>query len=143
MWCWVLELSFFSASSFWLLIRFCFSVACLSGFHNQSLSKPTKKGKKEEEKTEGIGCFGDLGFSSLREKIMRFHHQSHCYQPLRREAIAGLFVLLFPVFLPCLFTPFSHASPSTFSVCSYIFLSFAEFSFFNWKWVLGSSFLCG
>ncbi|EOX91949.1 O-fucosyltransferase family protein isoform 2, partial [Theobroma cacao] len=47
--------------------------------------------------------------------MMRFHYQSHCYQPLRREVIAGLFVLLFPVFLPCLFTPFSHASPSTFS----------------------------
>ncbi|XWS29593.1 hypothetical protein CRYUN_Cryun24cG0042100 [Craigia yunnanensis] len=46
---------------------------------------------------------------------MRFHHQSHCYQPLTREAIAGLFVLLSPVFLPCLFTPFSHASPPTFS----------------------------
>ncbi|XP_007047791.2 PREDICTED: uncharacterized protein At1g04910 [Theobroma cacao] len=47
--------------------------------------------------------------------MMRFHYQSHCYQPFRREVIAGLFVLLFPVFLPCLFTPFSHASPSTFS----------------------------
>ncbi|GMI67959.1 hypothetical protein like AT5G65470 [Hibiscus trionum] len=48
-------------------------------------------------------------------KMMRFQHQNYCYQPLRREAIAGLFMLLFPVFLLCLFTPFSHASPSKFS----------------------------
>ncbi|TYI40629.1 hypothetical protein ES332_A02G176400v1 [Gossypium tomentosum] len=44
------------------------------------------------------------------EKIMRFQ-----YKPVRRqEAIVGLFVLLFPVLLPCFFASFSHASPSTF-----------------------------
>ncbi|MBA0845472.1 hypothetical protein Goarm_022931 [Gossypium armourianum] len=46
---------------------------------------------------------------------MRFHYQSHYHQPLKGEAIAGLFLLLFPVLLPCLFTPFTYASPSTFS----------------------------
>ncbi|KAE8704070.1 O-fucosyltransferase family protein isoform 2 [Hibiscus syriacus] len=43
--------------------------------------------------------------------MMRFN----CHRPLRREAIAGLFLLLFPVLFPCLFTPFAHSSPSTFS----------------------------
>ncbi|KAK8517407.1 hypothetical protein V6N12_016259 [Hibiscus sabdariffa] len=46
---------------------------------------------------------------------MRFDYQSHSYLPLRRETVAGLFLLLFPALLPCLFTPFTHASPSTFS----------------------------
>ncbi|KAE8655859.1 hypothetical protein F3Y22_tig00117016pilonHSYRG00180 [Hibiscus syriacus] len=46
-------------------------------------------------------------------KRMRFQHQNHYYQPLRREAIAGLFVLLLPVFWLCLFTSFTNASSST------------------------------
>lgn len=32
--------------------------------------------------------------------------------------VAGLFVLLLPVLFPTLFAPFSHASPSIFSVSS-------------------------
>lgn len=37
------------------------------------------------------------------------------YQSNRAGALAGVFVLLFPVFLPGLFSPLGHASPSTFS----------------------------
>lgn len=37
------------------------------------------------------------------------------YQPRRGGALAGLFFLLLPVFLPSLFSPLGHASPSVFS----------------------------
>nr|KJB44062.1 hypothetical protein B456_007G232700 [Gossypium raimondii] len=47
--------------------------------------------------------------------MMRLNYQRHCYQLLRRKAMCGLFVLIFPLIFPCLFTPFTHASPSTFS----------------------------
>lgn len=46
---------------------------------------------------------------------MKVQYQSFVFQTQRRGALAGLFLILFPVFLPCLFTPFSHASPSLFS----------------------------
>lgn len=47
------------------------------------------------------------------------------YQSNRAGALAGVFVLLFPVFLPGLFSPLGHASPSTFSVslCHFDLLS--------------------
>ncbi|XP_031287641.1 O-fucosyltransferase 39 [Pistacia vera] len=47
---------------------------------------------------------------------MKFHYKSsYGYQTQRGGALAGLFVLLFPVLLPSLFSPLSHASPSMFS----------------------------
>lgn len=48
------------------------------------------------------------------------------FQSNRAGALAGVFVLLFPVFLPGLFSPFGHASPSTFSVflCHFDLLTF-------------------
>ncbi|KAK8490591.1 hypothetical protein V6N12_076258 [Hibiscus sabdariffa] len=45
--------------------------------------------------------------------MIRLNYQRHCCQPHRR-AISGLSVLLSPVIFLCLFTPFSHASPSKF-----------------------------
>ncbi|KAJ4714550.1 O-fucosyltransferase family protein [Melia azedarach] len=46
---------------------------------------------------------------------MKFQYKSHGYQTQRSGALAGLLVLLFPVILPSLFSPLSHASPSMFS----------------------------
>ncbi|KAL5755288.1 hypothetical protein ACOSP7_023508 [Xanthoceras sorbifolium] len=47
---------------------------------------------------------------------MKFQYKnSGYYQPQRGGALAGLLVLLFPVLLPSLFSPLSHASPSMFS----------------------------
>lgn len=47
---------------------------------------------------------------------MKFQYKSNDYQqPQRNGALAGLLVLLFPVLLPSLFSPLSHASPSMFS----------------------------
>ncbi|XP_044481535.1 O-fucosyltransferase 39-like [Mangifera indica] len=47
---------------------------------------------------------------------MKFHYKSsYGYQTERGGALAGLLVLLFPVLLPSLFSPLSHASPSKFS----------------------------
>lgn len=42
--------------------------------------------------------------------MVRLQYRTH-----RRGALAGLLVLLFPVFLPSLFSPLGHASPSIFS----------------------------
>ncbi|XP_059624142.1 O-fucosyltransferase 39-like [Cornus florida] len=42
---------------------------------------------------------------------MKLYYQSH----RGRSALAGLLVLLLPIFFPTLFSPFSHASPSLFS----------------------------
>ena len=47
------------------------------------------------------------------------------FQSNRAGALAGVFVLLVPVFLPGLFSPLGHASPSTFSV----YLCLCSFSF--------------
>lgn len=108
--------------------------------------------QQRRKQIEESGQFGDLCLSALRgENIMRFHYQSHNYQPLKREAIAGLFLLLSPVLLPCLFTPFTYASPSIFSVCSFSPLHFKlkmgsgfYFSLSNFhgneKWELHGSF---
>lgn len=47
---------------------------------------------------------------------MKFQYKNDGYhQPQRGGALAGLLVLLFPVLLPSLFSPLSHASPSMFS----------------------------
>ncbi|KAG8474893.1 hypothetical protein CXB51_031582 [Gossypium anomalum] len=94
-----------------LLIRFCL---CL--FVRVVFTIDANQSQQRRKQIEESGQYGDLCFSALRRKnIMRFHYQSHYHQPLKGEAIAGLFLLLFPVLLPCLFTPFTYASPSTFS----------------------------
>lgn len=68
---------------------------------------------------------------------MKFQYKSNDYhQPQRNGALAGLLVLLFPVLLPSLFSPLSHASPSMFSVCSFFqnycyFFHEKYFSFFH------------
>ncbi|KAJ7943727.1 O-fucosyltransferase [Quillaja saponaria] len=46
--------------------------------------------------------------------MMKLTYQNH-YENHRGRVFAGLFVLLFPIFLPSLFSPLSHASPSMFS----------------------------
>ncbi|KAH9664360.1 O-fucosyltransferase 39 [Citrus sinensis] len=51
---------------------------------------------------------------------MKFQYKSNDYhQPQRNGALAGLLVLLFPVLLPSLFSPLSHASPSMFSASGF------------------------
>lgn len=45
--------------------------------------------------------------------MVKLHHYNQ--QPCRNGAIAALFVLLLPILSPTLFTPLSHASPSTLS----------------------------
>ncbi|XP_015890596.3 O-fucosyltransferase 31 isoform X1 [Ziziphus jujuba] len=47
---------------------------------------------------------------------MKMKLQYHnLYQPQRAGALAALLVLLFPILLPCLFSPLTHAYPSVFS----------------------------
>lgn len=61
--------------------------------------------------------------SGVELLTMKFHYKSSCgYQTRRGGALAVLLVLLFPVLLPSLFSPLSHASPSKFSVCFFSFL---------------------
>ncbi|KAF4350470.1 hypothetical protein F8388_005080 [Cannabis sativa] len=45
--------------------------------------------------------------------MTRFHH--HIHHSHRAGAMAGLLVLLFPIWFPSLFSPLSHASPSAFA----------------------------
>lgn len=52
---------------------------------------------------------------------MRLHYHN-LNQSHGAGALAGLLVLLFPILLPCLFSPLTHASPSAFSVCFTLFM---------------------
>lgn len=74
-----------------------------------------------------------LIWEALSFQKMKFQYKSNDYQqPQRNGALAGLLVLLFPVLLPSLFSPLSHASPSMFSVCS--FFQNYYYYFFNEKY---------
>lgn len=73
---------------------------------------------------------------------MKFQYKSNDYhQPQRNGALAGLLVLLFPVLLPSLFSPLSHASPSMFSVCSF-FQNYCYFFHEKYFFFFSSLFEC-
>lgn len=120
-----------------LFILFYFLYSCSI----QYLSKRTKK-KKKQQKCFEKKCFGNF-FCSIRANFIDskvtdfqteiqgqgFNHirQRHSvtakpqgmklyFSGSQRAAIAGLFVVLLPVFLPNLFGPLGRASPSMFSV---------------------------